>query len=618
MDCGTSVIKGIDTPWLVLLRPGILTSKLIELEVETPNGVCEFEGKGFNIPYNLGGQMTLKFAETSFKSVSSLTCGKGFAYLTRQLHLHLGGYPVIAEYNSPPAGTLEGTVTNTSNAAVPNVVMSICSEVTLACYTETTDSSGKYKKAVPAGEYEVTAAPEAGSQDASVIEYGVTVNASQTTIQNFTLPEGGVIKGTVTNQSSAAVPGAVVSICGNECYEAVTNGSGEYSATVPSPETYTIEISPPAGYEWVEAGPLILPAGGTLIENLTLETPTPPPAGTNVAGVSQVEYNGHQFPIVDWESPAPITTQACVGGTVQATVSGEEAGTHNPLTKGPIALTENPASSGTFTGTLPLLKPIDGVGTVAIKVSGCGPPSTVEFTIYIDPSGTVVDGDDANAPLSGATVMLLAGPKLTGPFTAVPNGSAVMSPGNRVNPGLTDASGEFGWDTTPGFYEVEASETGCGTAVVGPFEVPPPQVGLKLVLHCTVRIDTTSLPEATLGQPYSVTLAASGTELPFKWKKLAALPKGLKLSKTGVLSGTMKASKVSPGTYPIRTPADQSREGIGEGHAAAESRLGASGDSGRRPREDIWRIPFRCGVRLDWYQALARIPGRLIRNGIST
>ena len=50
---------------------------------------------------------------------------------------------------------------------------------------------------------------------------------------------------------------------------------------------------------------------------------------------------------------------------------------------------------------------------------------------------------------------------------------------------------------------------------------------------------------------YETQLVAGGEDAPFKWKKKAALPKGLKLSKPGLLSGTMKRKKVRLGTYAI-------------------------------------------------------------------
>jgi hypothetical protein len=66
-----------------------------------------------------------------------------------------------------------------------------------------------------------------------------------------------------------------------------------------------------------------------------------------------------------------------------------------------------------------------------------------------------------------------------------------------------------------------------------------------------LTITTTSLPSGIIGAPYSYQLTASGGASPYKWKKTAALPKGLKLSSTGLLSGTPNAKKVLPNSYPV-------------------------------------------------------------------
>ncbi len=542
-------IRAYQTPSRITLKPGSLFM-LVYLEVENLGGpTCDFIGKVSKGRYNIGGPMIAKFSREKLKGTSNTPgCGGKLGELTASFAFTSGGHPVEAQYGAPSAVKLEGDVSD-GHGAVDNVEIDACNETTLTCYTTTTSGpSGEYTENVPAGNYEVTATPPGGNGDASAVEYEVAVTSSPT-VYNVSLSPAATVEGTITEQSHHGIPGIVVSVCGIACYQAVTNSSGEYSVTVPA-GSYEIEGSPPFGYEFIEGEAFTIAAGGTQIEDFTLEAPTPPPAGTKVEGISEAQYNGHEIPIVDWEAATPITTQACAGGTVEVVVEGVSAISHTTVTSSTVTLTQGPP--GTFTGDLPILYPIHGEGTVKMMVTNCGGGNgTTAFTVYIDPSGTVVDGDNSDAPLAGATVTLLAGPKRTGPFTAVPSGSTVMSPGNRVNPDTTNALGEFGWDTTPGFYEIEASEAGCGTAVDGPFEVPPPQVGLKLVLHCTVRIQTTSLPEATLEHPYTVTLAASGVETPFKWKKLARLPKGLKLSKTGVLSGTMKASKVSPGTYPI-------------------------------------------------------------------
>ena len=76
----------------------------------------------------------------------------------------------------------------------------------------------------------------------------------------------------------------------------------------------------------------------------------------------------------------------------------------------------------------------------------------------------------------------------------------------------------------------------------------------NLQLCCTARralIETATLPTAKREVHYETQLVAGGEDAPFKWKKKAALPKGLELSKTGVLSGTMKRKKVKLGIYAI-------------------------------------------------------------------
>ena len=63
-----------------------------------------------------------------------------------------------------------------------------------------------------------------------------------------------------------------------------------------------------------------------------------------------------------------------------------------------------------------------------------------------------------------------------------------------------------------------------------------------------LQLTTDQLANAAVGKRYSTTLSACGGSAPYRWKKLAKLPKGLKLAaKTGVISGTPKAT----GTYTV-------------------------------------------------------------------
>jgi hypothetical protein len=64
-------------------------------------------------------------------------------------------------------------------------------------------------------------------------------------------------------------------------------------------------------------------------------------------------------------------------------------------------------------------------------------------------------------------------------------------------------------------------------------------------------ITTTALPPGKRGTAYGpVQLNATGGLTPYRWKKTSALPKGVKLSSTGVLSGTPR-TKLVAGSYPI-------------------------------------------------------------------
>jgi hypothetical protein len=64
-------------------------------------------------------------------------------------------------------------------------------------------------------------------------------------------------------------------------------------------------------------------------------------------------------------------------------------------------------------------------------------------------------------------------------------------------------------------------------------------------------VTTTSLPTLKRGVAYSKTLKASGGTAPYKWSTTTVLPKGLTLSTTGTLSGTVPTS-VAKGTVPIK------------------------------------------------------------------
>lgn len=164
-----------------------------------------------------------------------------------------------------------------------------------------------------------------------------------------------------------------------------------------------------------------------------------------------------------------------------------------------VPMVETPAGSGNYiaAGIGPLLNNPDyilhGPATVTVEIR-CQDEQTytTQSTLYIDPSGRVMDtnGD----PVPGATVTLYRSDTQNGVFTPVSNGSAIMSPANRTNPDLTDANGHYRWDVQPGWYKVRAQKEGCtrpGSSqpyVESPAKQVatdlPPVTDLNLVLYC--------------------------------------------------------------------------------------------------------------------------------------
>ena len=75
---------------------------------------------------------------------------------------------------------------------------------------------------------------------------------------------------------------------------------------------------------------------------------------------------------------------------------------------------------------------------------------------------------------------------------------------------------------------------------------------LTLAVYLPPRVTTTSLPGAVVGQPYSASLTASNGRAPLTWRHSGALPAGLTLSSSGVISGTPTASGTTSFTVFVR------------------------------------------------------------------
>jgi uncharacterized membrane protein YgcG len=297
---------------------------------------------------------------------------------------------------------------------------------------------------------------------------------------------GPALEGQVEDSNGDPVVNGPVEICpvaGGPCRVRNTNQAGTYRATGLVNGVYRITANPPAESEETAVSTQVTMAGSDLVAPvLTLgPAPQPPPDGTSI---TSIETNPNGIPVVIVGTSQRLTTSGCPDGTAtfDITVDGTS------IASG--ALTESPAGSGQYSGPTGALNSV-GNATVSISIDcPVTPDESVEFGLYIDPSGHV--RDSTGAPITDATVELFRSASPTGPFVPVPDGSAVMSPSNRTNSDLTDADGHFGWDVVAGYYKVRASKDGCVSnadrsqafAETHVMTIPPPVTDLDIRLYC--------------------------------------------------------------------------------------------------------------------------------------
>ena len=314
------------------------------------------------------------------------------------------------------------------------------------------------------------------------------------------IPAGGSIAGRVLSAiNQNGVPGARVQACrtghGGCFWTGFTDSQGNYLAIGLPDGSYRVTAYPPASHNLLPntIGPLTIADGNSIVgQDISLEVNQQPPAGTTI---SPVAGQAGGLPSLHWKKQLQLVTEGCPGGSASYQILQDAA----VISSGP--LTESPPPPGRYVGAIAPLHPNSGYATIRITIQ-CPNNSTqtINFAVYIDPSGTVrtIHG----FPIEGATVTLSYFDAAAGTFTIVPAGDAIMSPANRTNPDTTDAEGHFGWDVVAGFYKVRAEKAGC----VAPFNaaqpyvetevlvIPPPVTDLDLRLDCGLNNARLYLP----------------------------------------------------------------------------------------------------------------------------
>jgi hypothetical protein len=247
-------------------------------------------------------------------------------------------------------------------------------------------------------------------------------------------------------------------------------------------------------------------------------------------------------------SAAPSITSAAATTFTEGT-----AGTFTPTAIGtptPTITESGTLPTGvTFTGGVLSGTPsVNGVFPITFTATnGVSPNAVQSFTLTVD-AAPVITSAPSTTFVKGQA----------GTFTVAATGTPTptVSLWGTLPAGVTFSGGVLsGTPTVYGTYEITfIAANSLGTSY---------QTFTLDVLGLTITTPS-SLPGATIGTPYTETLAAEGGTTPYKWKVTSGtLPTGIKLSSTGVLSGTVSAKKVTTGgTYTFTVTATDSTKKV--------------------------------------------------------
>jgi len=408
-----------------------------------------------------------------------------------------------------------------------------------------TDTSGNYSLAVPNGVWMVGVNIGGGGNS---LPAGYICSTNQTLVvsnQNATanflaLAATNAITGSVLQANGTPLVGLALSgtavINGAGFFtETGTGGGGAYSMAVP-PGTWEVTVFCTEGSgEW------------STLDNLLGRGNYLCPA---IQSVPVVTADAVANFIVAPPVPLQMSTNALAGGTVgqiynqQITASGGTPPYSWFLPQGSVSLPPTASGDMGFTtsvagATIAGVPSLSGTYPFPVAVyDSASPPNVVTqfFSITIRSAASppsvgvnLLPTAYVGAYYSQSLSAFGGVPPYTWsipPYSAAPPANVLLAT-NGILSGIPAASGLF-------YFFVRVTDS------VGSFADSPSPLSLN-VSPAALQITTTSLPNGTLGVPYSMQLSAQDGMLPYTWRVApgsGALPAGLGLGTTGLLSGT--------------------------------------------------------------------------------
>jgi large repetitive protein len=302
-------------------------------------------------------------------------------------------------------------------------------------------ATGAVSGTPPVGTSSFTYSVSAANADGSAVAGPFTVTAPAAAAVTGTVIDGGI--------AATPVPDAFVQACvigGGECQEALTAADGSYSVPAPIGSAVVLGAYPPADRGDVSSAttPISVPAAGIQDETIALNGTAPLPSG--------LQINGSSAPTVYWANPSTATLTGCTNGLATVTVTGEDT-TTGQQSSSLTVLTETPAGSGDYTGTLPPEEPVHGPVNVSSALwcqqeSPLFPalgPATGGSSVLVTGSG-----------FTGATAVTFGGVPATGVTVESDDAIEVTAPAGvgTVDVAVADAADPGG--TVVGQYTYEA------------------------------------------------------------------------------------------------------------------------------------------------------------------